>query len=57
MSLSITVTLIRSLKRVEVSRQGKVFTSGLVYNMRHYRAVESRFKAWDKLGWPYEPKE
>lgn len=51
------VTLKRSLRLVEVARAGKVFTSGLVYNMRHYRAVESRFKAWDALGWPYEPKE
>ncbi|QXV71829.1 hypothetical protein psageK4_175 [Pseudomonas phage psageK4] len=57
MALTITVTLIRALKRVEVSRAGKVFTSGQVYNMSHYRAVESRFKAWDRQGWPYEPKE
>lgn len=57
MALAITVTLIRSLKRVEVARGGNVFTSGKVYDMKHFRAVESRFKAWDKLGWPYEPKE
>ena len=57
MSLSITVTLIRSLKRVEVARGGKVFTNGTVYNMKHFRAVEKQFKAWDALGWPYEPKD
>jgi len=53
----LTVTLKRSIRLVEVARQGKVFTTGLAFNMRHYRAIEARFKAWDKQGWPYEPKE
>jgi hypothetical protein len=53
----IVVTLQRSTGRFEVSRQGKVFTQGKAFNLRHYRAIEERFKAWDKLGWPYEPKE
>lgn len=55
--MRIKVVLIREKKRVEVSRDGKVFTSGQVYNMSHFRAVESRFKAWDAQGWPYEPKD
>jgi hypothetical protein len=55
--MAVTVTLKQSLKLVEVARGGKVFTSGKVYNMPHYKAVESRFKAWDRLGWPYEPKD
>jgi hypothetical protein len=55
--MAITVTLDRAKKLVEVSRSGKVFTSGLVYNMPHYKAIEARFKAWDRLGWPYEPKD
>lgn len=53
--MRIKVVLIREKKRVEVSRDGKVFTSGQVYNMNHFRAVESRFKAWDAQGWP--PKD
>jgi len=55
--LAITVTLDRNKKLVEVARGGKMFTSGKVYNMAHYKAVESRFKAWDRQGWPYEPKD
>lgn len=49
----INVKLIQSLRRVEVSRHNKVFTSGHVYSMAHYKAIERKFKAWDRLGWPY----
>jgi hypothetical protein len=55
--MRIEIVLIREKKRVEVGRHGKVFTSGQVYNMKHFRDVESRFKAWDSQGWPYEPKD
>ena len=51
----IEVKVMPHLKRVEVSRGGKVFTSGHVYNMRHLKAIESKFKQWDAQGWP--PKE
>ncbi|UAV84651.1 hypothetical protein PHB09_156 [Pseudomonas phage PHB09] len=53
----IQITLIREKKRVEVSRHNKVFTSGHVYSMLHFRKIEQRFKAWDSLGWPYVVKE
>lgn len=55
--MRIEVVLIRDKKRVEVSRSGKTFTQGQVYNMAHFRKVERLFKAWDNQGWPYEPKE
>lgn len=55
--MTIQITLIREKKRVEVSRHNKVFTSGHVYNMLHFRKIEQRFKAWDSLGWPYVVKE
>ena len=50
----IKVTLDRGKKLAEVSRNNKVFTSGVVYNMAHFKQVEKRFKAWDNLGWPYK---
>ncbi|UAV90039.1 hypothetical protein REC_190 [Pseudomonas phage REC] len=53
--MRIKVVLIREKKRVEVSRNGNVFTSGHVYNMKHFRDIESKFKAWDAQGWP--PKD
>lgn len=40
-------------KVVAVSRNGKTFVRGTVYNKRHYNAVKARFEAWDKQGWPY----
>lgn len=55
--MRIEIVLIREKKCVEVGRGGKVFTSGQVYDMKHFRAVECRFKAWDRQGWPYEPKD
>lgn len=55
--MSIQITLNRVKKLVEVGRNNKVFTSGIVYNMKHYKDVEKRFKAWDAQGWPYEPKD
>jgi hypothetical protein len=55
--MNIKIILIRAKKLAEVSRNGKVFTSGTVYNMSHFRQVEKRFKAWDAQGWPYEPKD
>lgn len=44
-------------KRVAVSRNGKTFTRGTVYNKRHYNVVKARFEAWDRLGWPYIPED
>lgn len=41
-------------KVLHVAKRGNPpFTSGVVYNRRHKVAVEERFKAWAKLGWPY----
>ncbi len=55
--MNIQIILHRAIKRVEVARHNKVFTSGHVYNMAHFRAIERKFKAWDALGWPYIVKE
>jgi hypothetical protein len=55
--MNIKIILIRAKKLAEVSRNGKVFTSGTVYNMSHFRQVEKRFKAWDAQGWPYIPED
>ncbi|WPJ20573.1 hypothetical protein vBPFY1MI_90 [Pseudomonas phage vB_PF_Y1-MI] len=44
-------------KVLHIAKRGMPpFTSGIVYNRRHKVAVEDRFRAWAKQGWPYEPK-
>jgi hypothetical protein len=42
---------------IKISRNGKTFARSIYYDKAHADAIEQRFKAWDKLGWPYEPKD
>lgn len=51
----IQVEVNRARKTIHISRLGKEFTSGKVYSNGHAKAIEKRFKAWDAMGWPYEP--
>lgn len=42
---------------LSISRNGKVFTSGAVYNQRHVTAIKKKFEAWASMGWPYIPED
>lgn len=44
-------------RTITIYKNGREFTSGVVYSNNHAKAIEKRFKAWDAQGWPYEPKD
>jgi len=52
----LTFTLIKEKRLIVISRNGKQFASGLVFNVAHASQIKQKFEAWDKQGWPYEPK-
>lgn len=42
---------------LSISRNGKVFTSGTVYNKRHVDAIKKKLESWASMGWPYVVKD
>lgn len=42
---------------LKVWRGNKLTMSCKPYDRTHAEAIKARWKAWDKLGWPYIPED